>query len=240
MSMFSSVDKKQISHFAKNSKYWWDENGPFKPLHKLNPVRFAYIKQQILDFYGHDKALEDLKILDVGCGGGLICESLARLGINVTGLDADTQAIEIAKEHAKSEKLEITYLNKDLINQKGQYDVVLSLEVIEHVSDIQLFIKQCVKVLKPGGLLIYATINRTAKSYAFGILAAEYIFQWIPKGTHSWNKLIKPSELVNHAQPFGLTPKDISGMIYNPLKHEFSLSEDNTDINYLISFISKP
>jgi len=236
----SSIDNNEIDHFAKDSKSWWDKNGPFKPLHKLNPVRLTFIKEQICDFYERDcmdnNALKGLSVLDIGCGGGLVCEPLTRIGANVTGLDADAQAIEIATEHAKTENLGITYLNKDLQAIKQKYDIVLALEIIEHVSDISLFIEHCTNVLNPGGLLIFSTLNRTAKSFAIGIIGAEYVLRWVPKGTHSWNKFVKPSELARYARSHNLRPLQISGLTYNPLNDKFSLSENNVEVNYLMSF----
>lgn len=245
MNHLSSVNSAQIEHFAKDSKEWWNENGPFEPLHKINPARLVFIKKQICDFYGsdieHKGALENLDILDIGCGGGLVCEPLARLGAKVTGLDADPQAIEIAKEHAKEKNLDITYTYDDLHSLKQQFDVVLALEVLEHVDNIHLcmFIEQCTKVLKPGGLIIFSTLNRTVKSFALGIIAAEYILRWVPEGTHSWKNFIKPSELTRFARPCNLEPLHITGITYNILKDEFTLSKNNCDVNFLMSFVLK-
>jgi 2-polyprenyl-6-hydroxyphenyl methylase/3-demethylubiquinone-9 3-methyltransferase len=240
MSYKSTIDNNEIDHFAKDSKDWWNKNGPFKQLHKLNSTRILFIEDQIYNHYEQDQkakpSLKGLNILDIGCGGGLICEPLALNGAYVTGLDADSQAIEVAREHAKNNDINITYINENLQALKGKYDVVLALEIIEHVSDVQSFIEQCANVLKPNGLLIISTPNRTAKSYALGIIAAEHILHWVPKGTHSWNKFVKPSELVHYAQTYELCPIYISGLIYNPLKNKYTLSENNTDMNYLISF----
>ncbi len=242
MSSKSTIDNNEINRFAKDSKNWWDKNGSFKQLHKLNPTRLTFIKEQICSHYKRDgeanSALKCLNILDIGCGGGLVCEPLTRNGANVTGLDADPQAIEVAKQHARSNKLDITYINDELQALKEQYDVVLALEILEHVSDAPLFIEQCADVLKPDGLLIISTPNRTVKSFALGVIAAEHILHWVPKGTHSWDKFIKPSELVRYARSHNLHPIHISGLNYNPLKNEYNLSEDNTDMNYLMSFTS--
>ena len=235
----STINQEEIDHFSKDSAHWWDENGPFGPLHKVNPIRMSFIKEQICSYYEHDynnpKSLMGLDILDVGCGGGLVCEPLARMGGIVTGLDADSKAIEVANKHAKAESLKINYINNDLANLEGKYDVILALEIIEHVNDIPLFIKQCIARLKPNGLLIMSTINRTPKSFALGIVAAEYILRWVPRGTHSWRKFVKPSEIVAHARSHGLAPIKLNGLKYSPINREFMLSENDIDVNYLIS-----
>lgn len=235
----TSVDQDEIEHFTKDSSHWWDEQGPFKPLHRLNPVRLKFIKQQICDHYDRDfddlKALTDLNIIDIGCGGGLVCEPLVRMGATVTGVDADKNAISVATDHAENAALNIQYISDDLQDISKQYDVVLALEVIEHVNDISLFMEQIIGLLKPGGLLIMSTLNRTPKSYALGIIAAEHILRWVPKGTHSWKKFVKPSEISNEARKHGLNPQKIKGLIFNPLKNEFSLSETDLDVNYLIA-----
>lgn len=234
--MHSTIVAEEIEHFAKDSSHWWDENGPFKPLHRLNPVRIKYIKQQICAHFNRDfddlKALKGLKILDIGCGGGLVCEPLARLGASVTGIDADANAIEVAKNHSD---LGINYICDDAANLDKEFDIVLALEVIEHVSDIDAFINTCAKRMKPDGIIIMSTLNRTPKSYALGIVAAEYILGWVPKGTHNWKKFVKPSEISRHARKQNLTPQNITGLIFNPLKNEFMLSETDLDVNYLIS-----
>ncbi len=235
----TSVDQGEIEHFSKDSNHWWDEQGPFKPLHRLNPVRLKFIKQQICDHYDRDfddlKALTDLNIIDIGCGGGLVCEPLARMGATVTGVDADKNAISVATDHAENASLNIQYISDDIQDIGKQYDIVLALEVIEHVNDISLFMEQIISVLKPEGLLIMSTLNRTPKSYALGIIAAEHILRWVPKGTHSWKKFVKPSEISGEARKHGLKPQKIKGLIFNPLKNEFSLSETDLDVNYLIA-----
>lgn len=234
--MQNTIDKQEIEHFTKDSAHWWDENGPFKPLHRLNPVRIKYIKHQICEHFDRDfddiKALKGLSIIDIGCGGGLVCEPLARLGGTVTGIDADENAINVAKAHSD---LGINYMSDDTSNVDEKFDIVLALEVIEHVSDIQTFIQTCANKLKPNGLLIISTLNRTAKSYALGIIAAEYILGWVPKGTHNWKKFVKPSEIARYARKQNLTPHNVTGLIFNPLKNEFTLSETDLDVNYLIS-----
>ncbi len=272
--MSSSLDKKEIENFAKDSTRWWDEGGPFAPLHCLNPARLSYIKAQICAHYGRDvndfNALKGLKVLDVGCGGGLVCEPMARMGATVTGIDADNQAIAVAKAHAQESDLKISYkatttdqLLKHVIltEPKGRvegshpikedpsttrlrrsaqddddgYDVVLALEIIEHVSDIQSFVNSCAALVKPGGLIIFSTLNRTAKSFALGIVAAEYILRCVPRGTHNWKKFVKPSELSRAARNAGLSPDNVSGLVYNPLKSEFSISKTDIDVNYFMN-----
>lgn len=234
-----SVDETEIQNFSKDSNYWWDENGPFKPLHRLNPTRLGYIKKQICSAFERDtddlKALKGLSILDIGCGGGLVCEPMARLGASVTGVDADTNAIEVAQEHAKEMGLKITYKNGAAEDLKQTYDVVLALEVIEHVADINSFVKTCLSLCKPGGIIVFSTLNRTAKSFALGIVAAEYILRWVPQGTHSWKKFVRPSELSRHVRNAGGKTQDITGLIYNPLNDEFSMSDTDIDVNYFMT-----
>lgn len=236
--MGATIDQKEIEHFSKDSAKWWDENGPFKPLHRLNPVRMSYIKDQICLHYDREdddlRPLKDLKILDIGCGGGLVCEPLSRMGANVTGIDADANAIHAAKDHAATCDLDINYICGDAQGLDKKYDVICALEVIEHVSDVSAFIKICTDKLKPEGILILSTLNRTPKSYALGIVAAEYLLNWVPKGTHDWKKFLKPSEVSTHARHHGLSPKNIKGLIFNPLKNDFQLSETDLDVNYLM------
>lgn len=238
----NTVDKQEIQNFSKDSTHWWDPEGPFKPLHRLNPVRLRYIKDQIckhrdLDFNSL-KTYEGLDILDVGCGGGLICEPMARLGGNITGIDADENAIEVAKQHAKEMELNVTYeatTSSELVKRNKQYDVVLALEIIEHVSDLDHFVEDIAHLCKPDGLVILSTLNRTPKSFALGIVAAEYILRWVPQGTHDWKKFVKPSELSRLLRRNDLNPHDITGMAFSPLKNGFVLKPNDTDVNYFMS-----
>ncbi len=222
----STIDQDEIQNFAKDSSHWWDLDGPFAILHRLNPVRLDYILSHVGDVKGKS-------ILDIGCGGGLVCEPLARLGAQVTGVDADTQAIEIAQAHG--EGLDITYINGAAEDLQQQFDIVLALEIIEHVANPALFVQQVSKLVKPGGVVIFSTLNRTAKSFALGIVAAEYITRWVPRGTHDWKKFIKPSELAKMVRPADLTTEDITGLYYKPVEGEFVLSKDHLAVNYFMT-----
>ena len=237
--MSNSVDQKEIQQFSKDAGRWWDENGPFAPLHRLNPVRLAYIKEQICKHYDRAekdlKALNGLRILDIGCGGGLVCEPLARMGGTVSGADADAVAIETARTHAKESGLDIDYINAPAEEIDRKFDVVLALEIIEHVENPQGFVESVSKLCKPDGLVIFSTLNRNPKSFLLGIIAAEHILRWVPQGTHSWKKFIRPSELSRMARAAGLKADDIRGLIFNPLKNEFALSKNDLDVNYLLT-----
>lgn len=233
----TTIDPKEIIHFAKDSKKWWNEDGPFKPLHRLNPVRTEYLERQIFRHFGGDA--HEINAIDIGCGGGLVSESLARMDIQVTGIDADANAIDVARDHAKTSDLDISYICGDAKDLDEKYDVVVALEIIEHVVNIEAFIETCINRLKPDGLLIMSTINRTPKSYALGIIAAEHILRWVPRGTHTWSKFVKPSEISVHARKQNLTPYNVTGLIFNPIKNSFHLSETDLDVNYLISLRRK-
>lgn len=237
----SSVNKQEIDTFESIADQWWNPQGALKPLHKLNPTRIAYIKKHICAHFGRDNAsanaLEGLEILDVGCGGGLVCEPLARLGGTVTGIDAGQNAIDVARAHAEKFGLDIAYQCTTSENHQGQgrYDVVLALEIIEHVADIPAFVASLFALAKPGGLVVFSTLNRTAKSFALGIVAAEYIVRWVPRGTHDWKKFIKPSELAKHVRQSGGAITDITGLVYKPLTDSFDLSGDDMAVNYFLS-----
>jgi 2-polyprenyl-6-hydroxyphenyl methylase/3-demethylubiquinone-9 3-methyltransferase len=237
----SSVDQTEISHFAKDSSHWWDENGPFKPLHRLNPTRIRFIREQITP---HDltslRPFEGLSIVDVGCGGGLVCESLARLGANVTGIDADANAIKVAKNHALAQDFDIDYscmAAEDL--ESGPFDVVCALEIVEHVADIESFVQSLVRLCKPGGIIIMSTLNKTAKSYLLGIVAAEHILRWVPQGTHQWQKFVKPSQLSRALRIAGADVEVVKGLIYNPVRDEFLISNTDIDVNYLVKAVKR-
>ena len=229
----SSINPKEIAHFTKDSAHWWDEAGPFAILHRLGPLRMRYIKDRIEAHFG--KPPKDLKILDIGCGGGLVCEPLARMGAKVTGIDADTQAVSVATEHAKKQDLKIDYLCSSIENHKGKYDVVLALEIIEHVADLRGFIDAAIKLCKPKGLLIFSTLNRTPKSFALGIVAAEYILRWVPRGTHNWKQFLRPSELAALLRDCNCEAMDIKGYKFRPLSNEFEMSDKDMSVNYFLS-----
>ena len=235
----SSVVAHEIAHFSKDSAQWWDEDGPFKPLHRLNPIRLAYIRSQICKHFSLSmtslKPFKGLKVLDIGCGGGLVCEPMARLGAQITGIDADGEAIGVARVHAHRSGLAVNYLHGAAEDLDDRYDVVLALEVIEHVASARAFVESVSHLVQPGGLVIFSTLNRTPKSYALGIVAAEYVLQWVPRGTHQWKKFIRPSELAHFARSAGLKPLNVSGLIYNPLKRSFVLSGLDLDVNYLLT-----
>ena len=224
----------EIEKFESMASEWWDENGTSKPLHKLNPTRITYIERQIKTHF--DRAdINGMDVLDVGCGGGLVCEPLARMGANVTGIDAGEVAIQVAKDHAELNDLNITYKCETSHDHQGQYDVVLALEILEHLDDVEEFIASIKSLLKKDGLIIFSTLNRTPKSFAMGIVAAEYILRWLPTGTHNWKKFIKPSELARHVEVNDMKVQDITGLTYNPFLDHFSLSKKNIDVNYFLT-----
>jgi 2-polyprenyl-6-hydroxyphenyl methylase / 3-demethylubiquinone-9 3-methyltransferase len=237
----SSVNKKEIEKFSKIANEWWNPKGKFKPLHKFNPIRIKYIKENIINNFklkNKKKPLEKINILDIGCGGGLLSEPMKRLGANVTGIDASIKNIKIAKLHAKKNKLNINYLcsspEKLKINKK--FDVILNMEIVEHVEDVQFFLKSCSKLLKKNGLMFVATINKTLKSYMFAIIGAEYVLRWLPIGTHDWEKFIKPEDLKNILKNNDLILNRLDGMHFNIIKDEWNFSKD-TSVNYIAKFI---
>ena len=234
-----TVNKKEIDKFSKLAKEWWDPNGKFKPLHKFNPVRLDYVKKSILKKLkkGDGTYLKNVKILDIGCGGGLLCEPLTRLGAQVVGIDASNKNIKIAKIHAKKSDLKINYYctTPENFNYKEKFDVVLNMEIVEHVEDVNLFLKESSKFLKKNGIMFIATLNKTLKSYFFAILGAEYILRWLPIGTHDWNMFVKPSELVEICKKNSLMLEEILGVKYNIISRDWELSTDN-NVNYMALF----
>ena len=236
----SSINKKEIEKFSKMATEWWDPKGKFKPLHKFNPIRIKYIKENIInDFKLKNKAkpLDKIDILDIGCGGGLLSEPMQRLGASVTGIDASIKNIKIAKLHAKKNKLKINYLcsspEKLKINKK--FDVILNMEIVEHVEDIEFFLNSCSKLLKKNGLMFVATINKTLKSYVFAIVGAEYVLKWLPIGTHEWEKFVKPEDLKNILKKNSLVLNSLDGMNFNIIKDEWNISKD-ISVNYITKF----
>ncbi len=236
----TSVNKKEIEKFSKMADEWWNPKGKFKPLHKFNPIRINYIKENIINNFklkNKKKPLEKINMLDIGCGGGLLSEPMQRLGANVTGIDASVKNIKIAKLHAKKNKLKINYLcsspEKLKINKK--FDVILNMEIVEHVEDVQFFLKSCSNLLKKNGLMFVATINKTLKSYIFAIVGAEYVLRWLPIGTHEWEKFIKPDDLKNILKDNNLILNKLDGMHFNIIKDEWNVSKD-TSVNYIAKF----
>jgi len=270
----NTVDAEEIERFSALAGTWWDARGPMAPLHKINPLRVGYIRDKIVEHFrgrgsevgGQKKILTSptpeprpltpFSLLDIGCGGGLVCEPLARLGAKVTGIDASQKNIEAAKLHAEQSGLDIDYrctTAEDLLNAAapsltlplegeggrrpgggGGFDIVLALEIIEHVADIPAFVAATVKLVKPGGLLIYSTINRTAKAWALAVVGAEYVLRWLPRGTHDWNKFVKPSELHAHLRANNIQVKEMTGMVMNKLTWKWELNPRDVDVNYLL------
>lgn len=240
MSAQNAIDPEEIAHFAKDSGKWWDENGPFRPLHRLNPVRMAYIRGQICAHFDRPDddnltPLKGLRVADIGCGGGLVCEPLARMGAAVTGIDADESAVAVARDHALQGGLAIDYIAGDAASVQDQFDVVLALEIIEHVSDPEIFMASVMRLCRPGGLVICSTLNRTAKSFALGVVAAEYILGWVPRGTHNWRKFVRPSELAALIRGAGAVPLGVRGLVFDPLRNGFGLSDNDLDVNYFMT-----
>jgi len=235
-----TVNKKEIDKFSKLASEWWDPNGKFKPLHRFNPVRLNYIKKSILDKLkkrSSGKSLKNIKVLDIGCGGGLLCEPLSKLGAKVIGIDASEKNIKIAKTHAKKSKLKINYYCASPENfiSKEKFDVVLNMEIVEHVEDVNLFLKESSKFLKKNGIMFIATLNKTLKSYIFAILGAEYILRWLPIGTHDWNMFISPDKLVKICEKNSLSLDEILGVKYNVISGDWDFSTDD-DVNYIARF----
>ena len=237
----TSVNKKEIDKFSKMANEWWDPEGKFKPLHKFNPTRIKYIKENIINNFklkNKSKPLSGIKILDIGCGGGLLSEPMSRMGANVTGIDASDKNIKIAKLHSKKNKLKINYLcsSPEKLKIEKKFDVILNMEIVEHVEDIDFFLKSCSKLLKKNGLMFVATINKTLKSYVFAIVGAEYILRWLPIGTHEWEKFVKPEDLKKILMKYDLSLNKLEGMNFNIIKDEWSISRD-LSVNYIAKFI---
>ncbi len=237
----NTINKKEIEKFSRIAEEWWNPNGKFKPLHKFNPIRISYIKDNIINTFkikNEKKPLEKVKILDIGCGGGLLSEPMNRLGAEIIGIDASEKNIEVAKLHAKKNNLDIKYLCTSPENFKTdiKFDVILNMEIVEHVKDIDSFLKSCCGLLKKRGIMFVATINKTLKSYLFAIIGAEYILQWLPIGTHDWEKFVKPNDLIKILKKYNLKIDNLDGMKFNLIKDQWSISSDNS-INYIAKFI---
>ena len=236
----TTINKEEIDKFSKIAEEWWDPEGKFKPLHIFNPLRIKYIKDSIIKHFKIKKKklpLSGLKILDIGCGGGLITEPMSRLGANITGIDASEKNIKIAKAHLKKNKLKINYkcASPENLNQKENFDVILNLEIIEHVEDVELFMEKSSKLLKKDGLMFVATINKTLKSYLFAIIGAEYILRWLPIGTHDWENFVEPSKLILLGGKNQLKLNKIEGIKFDIISNNWKLSKDKS-INYITEF----
>ena len=235
----TTINKEEIQKFSNLANEWWDVNGKFKPLHMFNPIRIEYILDEISKHYKLNKkrqnSLKNLQILDIGCGGGLISEPMARLGGKVTGIDAAEKNIKVASLHSKKNNLKINYLNKspEQLKEREKFDIILNLEIVEHVDNLDLYLISCRRLLKKNGLMFTATINRTLTSYIKAIVGAEYILRWLPIGTHEWNKFIKPEELQKQLSDLNFTNNDIKGLEFNPFFNKWKRS-DNLSVNYII------
>tara|TARA_B110000263_G_scaffold234706_1_gene232547 strand:+ start:175 stop:900 length:726 start_codon:yes stop_codon:yes gene_type:complete len=238
----TTVDKKEIEKFSKLAKDWWNPEGKFKPLHLFNPTRIKYIKEKLISHFKispeTSNPLKKLKILDIGCGGGLLCEPLSRLGADITGVDASKDNIKIAKLHAKEMNLNINYIasSPENLNFANKFDVVLNMEVVEHVFNLDLFIENCSKLIKKDGIMFVATINKNLKSYIFAILGAEYILRWLPIGTHDWNKFLTPIDLENLTKKNNFILNETVGMKFDLLSNKWNKSDD-TSVNYISTFL---
>ena len=236
-----TINTKEIEKFSKLAEEWWNPTGKFKPLHKFNPIRIEYVRNIIIKHFkikSSKKPLNKFSLLDIGCGGGLLSEPMCRLGADVTGIDASKKNIEISKIHAKEKKLKINYLNTspEKLNTKKKYDIILNMEIVEHVNNLNYFIKTCSNLLKKNGLMFVATLNRTLKSYIFAVVGAEYILKWLPIGTHEWNKFVRPKELSEICFKYNLKLNEESGVVFNLVINQWKIDNDKS-VNYISSFI---
>ncbi|RLQ88574.1 bifunctional 2-polyprenyl-6-hydroxyphenol methylase/3-demethylubiquinol 3-O-methyltransferase UbiG [Notoacmeibacter ruber] len=238
----TTIDSAEIDHFSSLAAEWWNPTGKFRPLHKFNPVRLRYIRDEVGRQFGRDlnaeKPFEGLRFLDIGCGGGLLSEPMRRLGAEVVGADASETNIKVASIHAEQTGLDIDYratTAEALADAGEQFDVILNMEVVEHVANVDLYLRRCAEMVKPGGLMFVATINRTMKAYALAIVGAEYVLRWLPKGTHSYEKLVRPMEIHGPLSDRGLLRREITGVVYSPLADRWEPSRD-TDVNYMVLY----
>ena len=236
----NTINKKEIEKFSKIAEEWWNPSGKFKPLHKFNPIRITYIKENIINSFNiknQTKPLKKVKILDIGCGGGLLSEPMSRLGADVVGIDASEKNIQVARLHAKKNNLNIKYLctSPENFKEKTKFDVILNMEIVEHVEEVNFFLKSCSKLLKKNGIMFVATINKTLKSYIFAIIGAEYIMRWLPIGTHEWEKFVKPNDLIKILKSHSCKLDRLDGMNYNLVKDKWSVSIDKS-VNYIAKF----
>ena len=237
----NTINKKEIEKFSKIAEEWWNPQGKFKPLHKFNPIRISYIKESIIKNFKlkiKNKPLEKIKILDIGCGGGLLSEPMSKLGADVVGIDASKNNIKIAELHAKKSNLKIRYYctSPEKFKTETKFDVILNMEIIEHVNDVDFYLKSCSRLLKKNGIMFVATLNKTLKSYLFAIVGAEYILRWLPIGTHDWEKFIKPNDLINMLKKYKLEVNKLDGVKFDIIKNDWNLSSDKS-INYIAEFI---
>ena len=237
----NTINKEEIEKFSKIAEEWWNPEGKFKPLHKFNPVRISYIRDNIIKTFKLDNnkiPLKNLRILDVGCGGGLLSEPMCKLGANVTGIDASQKNINVAKLHSKRNDLRINYFcsSPEKFKVKEKFDVILNMEIVEHVEDVNLFLNSCSKLLKKNGIMFIATLNKTLKSYIFAIIGAEYILRWLPIGTHEWEKFLKPEELISILKNNDLKLDRVDGMNFNIFTDKWNVGKDKS-VNYIAKFI---
>ena len=233
----NTINKKEIQKFSNIASEWWDPNGKFKPLHKFNPIRIKYIKENIMKSFNlnhKDQPLRKINILDIGCGGGLLAEPMSRLGANVVGIDASNKNIDIANFHAKKNNLKINYIcaSPETLKIKKKFDVILNMEIVEHVDDVNFFIKKSSNLLKKNGIMFIATLNKTFKSYLFGIIGAEYVLKWLPIGTHDWEKFLTPTDLIKICKKNNLSLEKLDGMDFNLLTNKWNITSD-TSVNYI-------
>jgi 2-polyprenyl-6-hydroxyphenyl methylase/3-demethylubiquinone-9 3-methyltransferase len=235
-----SVDDAEVAKFTALAAEWWNPNGKFRPLHQFNPVRLKFIRSLAIEHFGRDerslKPFSGLALLDIGCGGGLLSEPMARLGFTVLGADPSEKNVKTAEAHASGFGLPLTYratTAEALAKEGAFFDIVLNMEVVEHVADLGAFLRECARLLRPGGIMIVATLNRTLKSLALAKIGAEYVLRWLPPGTHDWNRFVKPDELLHHLEDAGLTVKRTQGIAFDPLRWDWQLSND-IDVNYMM------